>query len=287
MSEWHRSASGFWVPGASSAHGAPHVVTAAPDMTTVEVNSSPSNRMLVRWTAVQALATLLAVFVGVVGGAIAFVTFSAQQEINKSQQEVNEIEQQRFQRRYASRIAWWDTEMEPRPGSRITSPIWDQLTPSRILIQNRAPVPLNGVALDASVDLGRETQGILIYASTSGAFRAVISLGTIPPCSLVAFNLPPYPLYRNVKSGTNKIQRLEVEGLLFTDPVTTWSKGRTGPVEEAVTPHSIELLGRHQHGPKGFVVAYKNIDPARPRTFDESMSWVSLHTTTMADCGEG
>ncbi|MFC0504170.1 hypothetical protein [Micromonospora costi] len=107
---------------------------------------------------------------------VAVVTYRDQQEINRSQLEMAQLERERYARRYASRVAfWWESPPLPGPlyGGRP-----GQMRESRIKVQNRSPVPITRMALLVKPYGG--SFGVRDYRLTVDA----------PPCSVLTIALP-------------------------------------------------------------------------------------------------
>ncbi|MEU0077714.1 hypothetical protein ABZ652_24200 [Micromonospora chalcea] len=106
-----------------------------------------------------------AALVAVPALAIALITYRDQQEINRSQLEMAQLERKRYEERYASRVAFW---WERRPTESA----------GRVRVQNRSPVPMSNLAL-----LVDPIGGIL----GPREYRFTVDM---PPCSILAIALP-------------------------------------------------------------------------------------------------
>jgi hypothetical protein len=159
------------------------------------------------WTAkVQIAATVLAVLLTIPSVVFAFRTLKDQQEINRSQLAVAKIEQQRYQRRYASKISWWSEHSDSK------------VNDASVRIQNRSPVPLSGVVLEARP---------ISYKKKTPA-RGFVLIGQIPPCTVLTLTIPASKFVGGDVWTT--------ESLYFTDVVSYWVKSRAAVREAAILP---------------------------------------------------
>ncbi|MDW5330816.1 hypothetical protein [Plantactinospora sp. KLBMP9567] len=126
--------------------------------------------------AIQALGALVAGVVAIPALVVALSALEDQQEINRSQIRLNQIEQDRFNKRYASRVAVW---MTGEPGS--------------FKLQNRAPVPLSVVQLRFG---SLEWEGGRAYSYDW------FHLPTMPPCTILSIELPTVITIYNQKGAT-------------------------------------------------------------------------------------
>ncbi|MBM0201829.1 hypothetical protein JNW90_01000 [Micromonospora sp. STR1s_5] len=150
--------------------------------------TSPEPPKLTDW--LQGLAALVAVMTAVPALIIAVVTYRGQQEINRAQLELAQRENQRYEERFASRVAAW-TEQGGTDGSL-----------SLVRFQNRSLAPIRNIVFE-----------MLLPPDGGGTDEFVTSV-TAPPCSLLTFRLEragkPFPTHVDWVEG------------YFTDPVTTW-----------------------------------------------------------------
>ncbi|MFE9959190.1 hypothetical protein [Micromonospora sp. NPDC005299] len=132
------------------------------------------------------------------GGALAVagITYRDQQEINRSQLQLAKLERQRYERRYASRVAYW-WEITP----------WGPSGPPRLKVQNRSPAPITNLALVALPELD----------SVQGQTRAYEFLVDAPPCSILTVELPEAS--EDLKLWSQSSVSLT---LRFHDPVDAW-----------------------------------------------------------------
>ncbi|WP_174536719.1 hypothetical protein [Micromonospora chalcea] len=150
---------------------------------------------------VQALSGLLAVAVAIPALIVAGVTYRDQQEINRTQLEMAQLERDRYEKRYASRVAfWWLTY--PRDGQS-----------GRLKVQNRSPVPISGITLVGVPAGGPSTPPQQAYLLTTDA----------PPCVVLTLSLPTLPGDEEFWPWLHKSF-----GLHFTDPTRSWFLWPTG-----------------------------------------------------------
>ncbi|WP_329011312.1 hypothetical protein OG271_30275 [Micromonospora rifamycinica] len=129
----------------------------------------PDGTRVTDW--VQAAAAIIAVLFAGAALLISVDTLRDQQRINQSQLELNTAVQDRQQKRYASRVAWWTT---------IHVPTADDY---RIMVQNRSTAPLRG--LEFFLPPGQRW-----LLGDSGA-PLLLFLEDIPPCTVVRYRIPP------------------------------------------------------------------------------------------------
>ncbi|MGW3619144.1 hypothetical protein [Micromonospora arida] len=149
---------------------------------------------------------MLALTVAMPALVVATVTYRDQQEINRAQLESTQLERQRYEQRYASRVAVWANE--DLSGGTDTS--------VTVKVQNRSPVPIREVSIQI-LDLGRA----LVDPDRETSYRLN---GDIPPCSLLTFQLADST--RGVVSAAKSSVSLS-----FSDTVGDWHLGHDGLVQ--------------------------------------------------------
>ncbi|MCG5446154.1 hypothetical protein NIE79_004721 [Micromonospora sp. NIE79] len=136
----------------------------------------------------QGLSALVAVMTAAPALIIAVITYRGQQEINRAQLGLAQLENQRHQERFASRVvAWAEQDGTDEPLSLMR-------------FQNRSVAPVRKIVFTMMVRDG----GTDVFVATVSA----------PPCSLLTFRLE-----RDGKPFTTDHDWIEA---IFTDPVTTW-----------------------------------------------------------------
>ncbi|MFI9643445.1 hypothetical protein ACIG87_25920 [Micromonospora sp. NPDC051925] len=130
--------------------------------------ASPERTKITDW--VQAGAALVAAVFA--GGAllISVDTLKDQQRINQSQLDLNTEAQDRQQKRYASRVAWWATTHVPT---------WNDY---RIMVQNRSTAPLRGL------EFFMPEQHRWLLGDTGAPM--LLFMSDIPPCTVVGYRIP-------------------------------------------------------------------------------------------------
>ncbi|MCX5070900.1 hypothetical protein OOJ91_34190 [Micromonospora lupini] len=133
---------------------------------------------------------------------VAGVTYRDQQDINRTQLEMAQLERDRYEQRYASRVAfWWLTY--PTTGGQ----------PGRLKLQNRSPVPIRAINLIAVATSGQPTPQPQVYSLLTDA----------PPCVVLTLSLQTLP------SDEEFWRRRDPDvGVQFTDPTRSWFLSRTG-----------------------------------------------------------
>jgi hypothetical protein len=172
----------------------------------VDVNRIPANSLAGRrGIAIQAICAVVTALLSSVALIVSVYTLRQQQGVNLSQVEVNKIEQERFDRRYASRVSWWLSE--------------DYRS---LQIQNRAPIPLTRIAIYVDVEWERKSLG-------DGWFW----LPTLPPCTELRLSIPERLEVINQLNGVSyygRIDHYSIETrsietkIRFSDGHHTWIK---------------------------------------------------------------
>ncbi|MEU1968981.1 hypothetical protein ABZ541_14395 [Micromonospora sediminicola] len=100
----------------------------------------------------QAIAALTAIPVSVVAAVFAVQAFKDQQQVNRDQIRLNQSARERYERRYASRVAFWiaddDTSASAKPQSS------GLVVVATVSMLNRSPVPLRDAAIFAIAQSG-------------------------------------------------------------------------------------------------------------------------------------
>ncbi|WFE47735.1 hypothetical protein [Verrucosispora sp. WMMD1129] len=103
-------------------------------------------------TGLQAIAALTTIPVSAVAAVFAFQAFKDQQQVNRDQITLNQTVRERYERRYASRVAFWiaddDTSASARPQSSSLVIV------ATVSVLNRSPVPLRDAAVFAIAQSG-------------------------------------------------------------------------------------------------------------------------------------
>ncbi|MFG1872129.1 hypothetical protein [Micromonospora arborensis] len=159
------------------------------------------------WTdRAQALSSLLALAVAMPALIVAAVTYRDQQEINRAQLESTRLERQRYEQRYASRMALWRTEDPAETGPN---------TPVTVRVQNRSPVPMTRLNVGL-LDLGRAQ-------NDPERETSYMSWIDVPPCSLVTLRLTNH-------AGVLITASSVWVSMSFSDAVDDWYLGNDGLV---------------------------------------------------------
>ncbi|WP_433343947.1 hypothetical protein [Micromonospora sp. CA-111912] len=145
----------------------------------------------------QALSSFVTVIVAIPALVIATVTYRDQQEINRSQIEMAQLERGRFEQRYAARVAYW-----------WVRPAGTRLGPGRFKVQNRSPVPIRGIGMRVTPTQKPGTPVPHIY-----------NVPAAPPCVILTIDLPPLSQDVDMALWINHPPAVELQ---FTDPTGPW-----------------------------------------------------------------
>ncbi|MFG1918397.1 hypothetical protein [Micromonospora sp. NPDC048898] len=149
------------------------------------------------------MAALLAVTLAAPALWIAVSTYRDQQALTREQLELTRLERERYEQRFASRVAFWiPTEDEVRRPKGIAFVV---------RVQNRSPVPIGSIVIAP-----RFPQALDV-----GFFSTV----DIPPCSLITLGLDHEGA---VRSMTLPDRGLPMLGMSFYDSVGIWAIGSSG-----------------------------------------------------------
>lgn len=156
-----------------------------------------------KWTErVQAAAALVAVPALVV----ALITYRDQQEINRSQLEMAQLERERYSKRYASRVAvWW---AEGAVDHRSKQP--------QVRLQNRSMVPVTAQYFRVTGYPGEPVAEVV----RRGYFVPAVE---VPPCTVVTYVLLDPGGFRYAEAAVPPIL-----DLWFADGESTWLTGKNG-----------------------------------------------------------
>lgn len=138
---------------------------------------------------VQALAAVLAVVFAGWAALIALNTLRDQQQINRSQLALNQLAQDRAQKRYAARVAFW---VQSKEGNTV-------------YIQNRSPVPLTGLEL----------------SNPGWDDIPSFEVGDAPPCAVLTIRLFTAKKPGFAEQPFNRVGYQQLK-LLFFDPNGAW-----------------------------------------------------------------
>jgi hypothetical protein len=151
--------------------------------------------------ALQSLATVVTVPIVVMALLVGLNTYRDQQRINSSQARINQIEQERFEQRYASRVSWW-------MGSDYVS----------FQLQNRSPIPIEAVQI---LPEDMEWQGHANYS------QDWFWLPTIPPCTIMSLKLPEKVRVSDQRTGDIEVVKVPSwinPQVRFSDGLKAWLK---------------------------------------------------------------
>ncbi|WP_130512749.1 hypothetical protein [Krasilnikovia cinnamomea] len=177
MVGWKRTQSGLYLPVAEpGAPGAP------------ATSSKPSDR-------VQAAGTAIAALVAAAALAVSLMAL-------RGQQEAQDRADQRFQQRYAERVAWWTRR-----------------NPDVLVVQNRSPVPVVG-------------NSVVAGSPERGGFRPrLLPTSDVPPCTELTVELrvvsryPSAPVATTGRPDLPGLSVWEVRAVRFHDRVGFWERG--------------------------------------------------------------
>ncbi|WP_329011388.1 hypothetical protein OG271_30490 [Micromonospora rifamycinica] len=156
MSGWIRDGNGLYVRARRSA-----IVLPDPVLLGHSAGDRPRrSATIANW--IQAVAALTAT---VVSSLALFIAIDALRD----QQQVSGLAMDRFERRYAERVAWWATRRDR----------------GTIFIQNRSPVPI----LDVTIQMVRVTNVEDRNFSGSIQRRIGLQISDLPPCTMTEVNL--------------------------------------------------------------------------------------------------
>ncbi|KKK06932.1 hypothetical protein [Micromonospora sp. HK10] len=156
----------------------------------------------------QAIAALTTIPVSVVAAIFAFQAFKDQQQVNRDQIRLNQIARERYERRYASRAAFWiaddDTSASAKPQSSALVIV------ATVSMLNRSPVPLRDVA---------------IFAIAQSGDAVFWEQQDLRPCEKVDVELLAHAaMAGRLKDSDNKF----VLSLAFRDPTRLWHMTNDG-----------------------------------------------------------
>ncbi|MEU8258559.1 hypothetical protein AB0C06_30315 [Micromonospora inaquosa] len=157
----------------------------------------------------QGLSGLLAVVLAAPALWIAVYTYRDQQELTRAQLESTALERERYEERFASRVAAWRPSVDPAVPNSWSAP--------PMVLQNRSPVPIREIAFVFPVAATAEVP------AHRWAFWSSVD---VPPCSIYTFNF--YSLEGTlVPIRASSSRGVQVE-LWFTDPAGRWAVGSEG-----------------------------------------------------------
>lgn len=159
-------------------------------------------------TGLQAIAALTTIPVSVVAAIFAFQAFKDQQQVNRDQIRLNQIARERYERRYASRAAFWfaddDTSASAKPQSSALVIV------ATVSMLNRSPVPLRDVA---------------IFAIAKSGEAVFWGQQDLRPCEKVDVELRAHATTAGrLKDSDNRF----VLSLAFRDPTRLWHMTNDG-----------------------------------------------------------
>jgi hypothetical protein len=171
---------------------------------------------------IQAIAASLALMFAAPALLISMQTLRDQQEISKSQAAVNQLELDREQRRYASRVAWWTRSGTPSlEGIR---------TGEALIVQNRSTVPVLKVSVTGRLAYAPDAMETIdgIGQDPSPGSKpllpdsATLPLPDLPPCSILSTAIPT-STYWTFGSVDFKV-RFVPDYLSFAEGSRSWRK---------------------------------------------------------------
>jgi hypothetical protein len=128
------------------------------------------------WSQVsQAFATIVALLLAVPGVIFAMRTYHGQQVLNREQLTLNEIALARNERRYASRVSFWDA------GTYVDKPD-EREHVTLVKIRNMTPLPVTDVVLRSAPSVRGRLPLPRPETGGEAAYRPLVQLKTIPPC---------------------------------------------------------------------------------------------------------
>jgi len=221
---------------------------------------------------------LIAVVVALPALFLSWRAFSDQQEINRSQAQINKLVEDRFERRYASRVSYWDTTHIADGGERI----------SAITLQNRSPVPIqliDAVSTFTAIHVDERTEGSAGPSGNASSF--VVNLQLLPPCTLVVVSISSSVLesIADEAGGRVTLDQWRTDSIGFLDPVSDWRLSWTGLTKEPPSPY------RRFFGPSPLDEASLTVyfgpygEPNSPETVEFNRD-VPVGTEPAPDCGE-
>lgn len=203
--DWPQNGRGLYVPAS--------YVRPSADPTRVTGQRSATQAA---WT--QAVGALLAMVIAVPAVFISLETYQDQQQINVSQARINTLAQERYERRYASRVSWWETNDIKAPITGGGGLAWVPRT--SVWIQNRAIVPVRGhLIVDRSRFVITGPNEPPTYIS-GGTQKLILDIGTLPPCTTATVTFPV--VARLIDEATEEGSVWRVDTLRFTDGLNFW-----------------------------------------------------------------
>lgn len=204
----------------------------------------------------------------------------------RDQQRINDRQDDRFDRRYAGRVAWWFDDSTLFMGSEY--PI--------LYFQNRAPIPLTDVIVmhtgwdDDNAPRARDFG----YKPVITDYADLVYFPDVPPCVIfkVELNTPglisAFGYSRRVDSDTGEVEwtvyHQSSTEIFFSDPVNSWSKRYSYPAERARFD-SFYRLGTVSISRKGGT-GRETTERYSTGGEDEAVSPTSVTQQDVEDCGE-
>ncbi|MET7868038.1 hypothetical protein [Micromonospora taraxaci] len=197
--------------------------------------SAPSEHpKLTDW--VQALSGLIAVLFAIPALGVALLTYRDQQEINRSQLQLAQLEHEREARRFASRVwVWWLDE--PSKDGRV-----------QFKLQNAGAAPITPVYVEVTYEEFVDKAKTLVNGNLEQYQFDIYP--SVPPCSTLTFALPP------PKSG-GRVLEADVRfppSLAFFDGEDLWVTGagvhrmneKDDPPLQTFTEDAVEVPGTRE-----------------------------------------
>lgn len=123
----------------------------------------------------QALATVVALFLAVPGVLFAISTYNDQQELIRDQQILNRIAVERNDRRYASRVTFWDA------GSYTNKPD-KRREVTLVKVRNMTPLPITDVVLLGAASIRGNLPSPRSETDGEAGYRPLVRVKTLGPC---------------------------------------------------------------------------------------------------------
>jgi hypothetical protein len=251
--------------------------------------SSERREAVTSWSALaQAIVSFLTLAVTTVAAAFAYFAYKEQHSINESQRAINDsqavinnIDKERFARRYASRVAVWrDGDVD------------------RIFLQNRSPAPLTNVFMISTLEIDSDTADISQVGGPAPRGvdkwyqRRIYRFKDIPPCTVVQLE----SVFDDTGSS-GRTEDFDPDQLHFHDGIDSWTRTWDGALNRShltyeyfdISDGLYILEGKPQEA-----LSVAEQVPAKPREVSpfiadvlyQRVGWRARQTSA-ADCGEG
>jgi hypothetical protein len=235
-------------------------------------------RRVESWSQVsQGFATVVALLLAVPGVIFTMSTYRDQQTLNRDQRILNREQQTlngmavaRNDRRYASRVSFWDVDTytdKPDPREHVTL----------VMVRNMAPLPITDVVLLGAPSIGGSLPSLRPETDGVAGYRPVVQVRTIPPCH----EMKVWVQRRDLYGAWLRMFRPHARELAITE-IPTWTSATmsfvvAGRTWEVTTP-SLELRPA-----RGYAERWSDAEVAAARIGAEA----STKSAPISDCGEG